>query len=302
MNMKKRKTKHIIIFFSLLIVFSLSYVLLYKTTIKLNHPYPANRITKFVKPNSCKDSVYIGVISRFTPEKIYKGYQPIMDYLTEQTGLCFGLKLGSTYSETIEMLKEGKVEAAFAGTFIFIKENKGDLFAVLKPLNSNLMPFFRSVLITKNSSSIDSISDLRNKKIALPSPEAFSSFWFKNIFLKKHQMSLNDLKKITYFGYHNSVVRQVLMGIYDAGVVKGRVANEYKDKGIKIVAYSFPFPGSPIIISEKSNPRIVKLIVTSLLNSTTQIRKSWDKEFLFGFVKASNKDYDILKNIIKENK
>ncbi|NOX17612.1 MAG: PhnD/SsuA/transferrin family substrate-binding protein [Chlorobi bacterium] len=248
-----------------------------------------------------QDTVYIGVVSRFTPEKIYEGYQPIMDYLSEKSNYLFELKLSSSYRQTLRQLNQGKVTAAFFGSYIFIKEMNGNLKAVLKPLDENGKPFFRSALIVKENSDIYTVKNLAGKRVALPSPMAFSGNWLQKIELKKFGLSDSSLKEIKHFNYHNSVVRQVLMGNFDAGVVKDRVAKEFAEKGIRVVAYSEPIPGSPIVISRKSDKAKVNALVKILLASKNDKSvKDWDPEFSFGFVKAKNEDYLGLKKMIPE--
>ncbi len=273
-----------------------SSIALYRYVTDIYRPFDLSA-TENEKPQY-SDTVKIGVVSRFTPEKIYEGYQPIMDYLTAKTGVLFELKLGSSYGETLRLLESGEALAAFLGSYIFAKENDGSLFAILKPLNENGEPYFRSALIVRENSPIFRVEDLKGKRVAVPSAEAFSGNWLQKILLAKFGLSVSDLKEIKRFDYHNSVARQVLMGNYDAGVVKDRVAREYANKGIRAVIYSEPIPGSPLVISAKSDKRKTEMLVRALLEAKPPEMKKWDEEFAFGFTNAENSDYAELRNLI----
>ncbi len=292
MKMKSRTSIIIILGISLFAAF---YVLMFRYVTDIEKPFEQGNLK--AQRTVYSDTARIGVVSRFTPQKIYEGYQPIMDYLTEQTGILFELELSATYRETLSALKEGKTLAAFLGSYIFAEENDGELFAVLKPLAENGKSYFRSVLIVKEQSPIFRVDDLRGKRVALPSAEAFSGNWLQKILLKKYGLSVSDLKEIKHFDFHNSVVRQVLMGNYDAGVVKDRVAKEYSGQGIRAVIYSEPVPGSPLVISSKSDKRKVDTLISVLLAAKSPITKTWDKEFEYGFVRASNSDYVALRKL-----
>ncbi len=297
-NFLKMRIKNkiaLLIFFSAL-AFTAVFAVLYNYVMDIDKPFEIVNIE--AQKKNFSDTVKIGVISRFTPEKIYEGYQPIMDYLTSKTGILFELKLGSTYGETLKDLRKGKVQAAFLGSYIFAKENDGSLQAILKPLNDNGEPYFRSALIVKSESGIFMVEDLRGKKIALPAAEAFSGNWLQKILFKKFGLAEKDLKEIKHFAYHNSVARQVLMGNYDAGVVKDRIAREYAGKGIRVVIYSEPVPGSPLVISEKTDKSVAELLQSVLLNADGNETKKWDDEFAKGFVRAKNSDYTELRNEI----
>ena len=280
-----------VIFFSVALPFYLYYAVT-----DIEKPFPEIRQKTSAKTFS--DTVKIGVVSRFSPLKIYEGYQPIMDYLTKQTGILFELKLGSSYKETVSQLDNGDVAAAFLGSYIFAKENNSNLKAVLKPLNKNGAPYFRSALIVRKNSVLYRVEDLVGKKIAVPSEESFSGNWFQNFVLKKYGLKKKDFKEIKHFPFHNSVVKQLLMENYAAGVVKDRVAKEYSGKGIRIILYSEPVPGSPLVISDKSDKKTVELLVKTLLKVNSKEIRNWDREFAYGFVRAKNTDYDELRKLI----
>jgi len=262
-------------------------------------PFPKNESENAkVFTDSNKPVVYFGVISRYSPNIIYEGYQPLMDFLTANTPYRFELRLSSSYQETVRQLVDGEVSAAFLGSYIYLKARKEfGIKALLKPLNENGEPNFQSVLITKNDSEIFSVSDLKNKKLALPSKQSFSGNWLTLYEMSKFNLTLTDLDSIHHFAHHHTVVHQIIMGNFDAGVVKDRVAKEFLDQGIRIVAQSDPIPGSPVVIPKNYDPKIVNAIVNTLLKIDPQklkyreVVKDWDKEFVNGFVKANDKDY-----------
>ncbi len=295
----KRKSLNTILLLTLATAFFIVLAIFgYFRTIDVQYDFDLSKSTKH--KTTYRDTIKIGVVSRFTPRKIYDGYQPLMDYLTHKTGILFELKLSSSYSEALRQLENGEVSAAFLGSYIFAKEMSENLQAVLKPLNDEGKPFFRSALIVKDNSNIYRVEDLRNKKVALPSAEAFSGNWLQMILLKKFGLTENDLKEIKHFAFHNSVVRQVLMGNYDAGVVKDRVAREYAKSGIRTVIYSEPIPGSPLVISKKSEKQKVEILVRALLgiNKDDTTKKNWDAEFIYGFTHTKNSDYEPLRKLI----
>jgi len=252
-----------------------------------------------------KTVVCFGVISRFAPNLIYEGYQPVMDYLSQNTPYTFQLKLSHSYDETIQQLARGEVQAAFLGTYIYLHaREKYAIQCILKPLNRNFEPYFRSVLFTRTNSNLHSIHDLAGRKLALPSRQSFSGNWL-NYELHKFGLKKNQLDSVHYFDYHHTVVYQVLNGNFDAGVVKNRVAEDFMGKGIRFLASSEPIPGSPIVVHKNLAPEIVAAIREALLKidvsqpAFQEIVKNWDREFAFGFAAADDRDYDHLGTVIQ---
>jgi len=253
-----------------------------------------------------KEVVYFGVVSRFSPHIIYNGYQPVMDYLNKNTNYNFKLKLSNSYEETAKMLANNEVEVAFLGTFIYVTtRDKYNLKCILKPLNEDGSPFFHSALVATDNSSIKSINDIKGKRLALPSIQAFSGNWLPKYELRRNNLSESDLSSIQHFPYHHMVIRQILSGNFDVGVVKDRVANEFLKKGIRIVQLSDPVPGSPIVAGPNSDPIIIKEITDAFLSidpkkqKYKEITKNWDIELSYGFLRANYEDYDQLTKLLE---
>jgi phosphonate transport system substrate-binding protein len=291
------------------LVLMLLTIFFYHRVLDIRQPFPELAEQPTTVTGSDKPVVYFGVISRYPPTLIYQGYQPLMDYLTEQTPYRFELKLSSSYQQTVEQLASGEVAAAFLGSYIYVlTRRRYGLQAILKPLNENFEPYFHSVLITRTDSPIYRVPDLKHKKLALPSRQSFSGNWLLRFELSRFGLTPADLDSIHYFSHHHTVIYQVLKGNFDAGVVKDRVAREYLNRGIRICAYSSPVPGSPIVISRKSPPRVVAAIRQALLKVDVhqepyrQLVSRWDREFAYGFVEASDSDYDSILQIIGSDK
>lgn len=279
-------------------------LLIYHTIVDISSPAVSINLPKHQFQPIKKDTVYVGVISRFSPNLIYEGYQPILDYLTATTDYYFILRLSNSYEETIVQLDRNEIQAAFLGTFLYIQARKSHpIKCILKPLNSRFEPYFHSVLVARADSPISSIVDLKGKRLALPSPLSFSGNWLLKYELKKNGLQPSDLDSIHYFDFHHTVIYQVLQGNFDAGAVKDRVAEEFFNKGIRVVAKSEPIPGSPIIVRSDLDAPIVAAIKKALLKvdirktEYQQLVKTWDPEFAFGFAEAVDADYDCMETL-----
>lgn len=249
-----------------------------------------------------KKLLYVGVISRYPPNIIFKGYQPIIDYLNQNDKYHFELKLSTTYTETVNQLINGEVTIAFFGSLLYVNTHeKYGIVPILKPLNEDFKPFFRSVLFTNDKSNINSVKDLIGKKIALPSKESFSGNWLIGYELLKYNIDKSRVKELKNFAYHQNVIFQVLTGAFDVGVVKDRVIKEYENRGLKVIAYSEPVPGSPIVAAKNHDTEAINYIKSKLLkiNLTDpyyqNLIKNWDKEFTYGFTEATDSDYDLIR-------
>jgi phosphonate transport system substrate-binding protein len=266
---------------------------------RLSAPHPEKALPS-------KPLVHVGVISRYTPTTIYQGYQPMMDYLTEVTPYRFELKLGRTYWETVELLANGKVTVAFLGRKVYLRgRERYGLTAILKPRNAELQPYSQDAVIARSDSGIGSLQDLVGRSLALPSQDSYSGNWLRAEGFAINGQAKFPVKKLQHFEHHHTVVYQVLRGNFDAGVVRESVAKEYAGKGIVIVAWGQPVPGSPIVTTKRHDARVVSAFIGALLAvdprkpEFAQRLSAWDAEFRHGFAPANDQEYDRLQAALK---
>lgn len=295
------KNKLISVSILFLILFSGLAFALYIQLMDLSKPYIYEEIIYSDTSVISVDTVRIGVISRFPSNILYSGYQPLMDYLSIKTDYYFELIVNTSYSETVQNLASGTVDAAFLGSFIYIaSRDYYGLTPILKPVNKDGNPSFRSHIVVREDSDIFHIEDILGKRLALPSEQSFSANWLFNYGFQHYSIVLEDLELVHHLDHHHTVIYEVMRGTYHAGSVKDRVAREFENRGVRIIASSDPVPGSPLVISNKTRPEVSDAIKRTLLaididESVYQTMiLNWDPEFLYGFVEANPQDYDVM--------
>ena len=245
-----------------------------------------------------KPIVYFGVIPRYNPILMYRSYQPMMDYLTEHTPYHFELKLAKDYPEAVDFLRRGTVDVASLGDVTFTEARREfGAIPILKPLNAGGVPYYRSFIIVREDSPIESIADLRGKSVAFGDLHSTSGNLIPRDLLFRHGISLFDLGSYENLESHDAVVKAVLKGKVDAGAVKDVMALRYQAHGLRFIGQSEPIPSVPIVVRRDTPPALVAAISQALLaidprNPVQQARMSqWDPEFRNGFVVASDEDY-----------
>ena len=237
----------------------------------------------------------IGVISRFNPTLTYRGYQPLVDYLSRSTPYSFELRLGRDYRDTVDLVADGEVEAAFLGSFVYCRSGRWrGIRPILKPRGPQGKAVFRSVLVARDDLAAEERT-LEGRRIAVPSEDSFSGNWLLEPELNDLGASRDTFSEVRHFAHHHSVVFQILRGRYELGVVKDRVAAEFLDRGLGILSRSPPIPGSPLVVGPRTDPAVERALSEALLalGSGVPLRDlaRWDPELRHGFVPASESDY-----------
>lgn len=248
-----------------------------------------------------KKTISFGVIPRFNPHVMYEYYQPLMDYLSRKTPYRFELHLSRTYKETVEDLEKGVTDVAYLGGATFaVARHRSGTRALVRPLNSKGKPTYRSYIVVRNDSPIQTIRDLEGKRMAFGASRSTTGSLIPNYMLFSAGVPPDRLKTTKYLRNHEEVARAVLEGIYDAGAVKDVVAWKYLPQGLRVIARSEELPNAPIA----AGPTLPKEAEAALVRVLLSIRESnpaerealadCGPEIRYGFVKARGEDYDFI--------
>lgn len=252
------------------------------------------------------ETVYFSAITLYHPIVMYQKYQPLMDYLTKNTPYRFELKLSQGYRNIINFLKSNKVQVALLGGVTYLEaKKKFDVIPILKPLGPDGKPFYRCVIVARDTDKeINELSDLKGKSVAFASKLSTSGNLAPLYHLSRAGIRLQNLARHENFRYHDSVAREVLRGNFDAGAVIDSVANRFKNRGLKIIDVSEPIPGLPIVVRADASPKLVEAIKKALLSldynnpEHRKMMEQWDEEFRYGFTEANDADYDPIRKMI----
>lgn len=250
------------------------------------------------RPKKREQTIYFGIIPRDNPRIMYEKYQPLLDYLSEKTPYAYELVLKRNYEQTVTALGKGEMDVALLGPLTYLEARaKYGAKCILKPKGVRGTPDYRSVIIKRNDSPFTTLSELKNRSVAFSASKSTSGNLIPRYLLANAGIHLNELSRYGNFDYHDSVVKAVLKGRYDAGAVRDSVAEKYRKHGIEIVATSELIPTGPLVVGFGTPPAVIEQIIKAFLelnpNDTMHraILSRLDDELKNGFTSASDEDY-----------
>jgi phosphonate transport system substrate-binding protein len=253
-----------------------------------------------------KPTVRITFISRYNPRVMILEYTPLLEYLTAHTPYTFELVLSRNYHEAVESLCTGKVEIASLGGLTYLEaRNRCELRLVARPLNARGKPSYRSALIVRDDSSLRSLGDLRQKRIAFASTHSTSGALIPISELVRTGLNREDFLSIRFLPHHDTVAKAVLAGDVDVGAVKDVIADKYAPGGLRIIHRSAPIPSVPIVAGPTCSEELRSAVAEALfaLNGddarSRQDFSTWNREFRSGFAPAEPVNYDDLAEILR---
>lgn len=245
-----------------------------------------------------KQTVYFGVIPRDNPRILYEKYQPLLDYLAEQTPYAYELVLRKTYEETVNSLGGGEIDVAILGPLTYLEAKaRFGAFCILKPRGSNGDATYNSVIITRKGSGLKELSQLKGRAVAFSASKSTSGNLIPRYLLASSGLHLADLGRYANFDYHDSVVKAVLKGQQDAGAVRDSVARKYSRLGLSIIAQSAPIPTGPLVAGPATSYAVIENIKQALLALRAddpkhrKVLDRVDEDLKNGFTEASDSDY-----------
>jgi len=248
--------------------------------------------------NKSKQTIYFGVIPRDNPRIMYEKYQPLLDYLSEKTPYNYELVLKKNYGDTVSALGKGTVDMALFGPLTYLEAHaRHGAACLLKPKGIDGTATYKSVIITRRSSNISKLSQLKGKTVAFSALKSTSGNLMPRYMLASTGIHLSELNKYANFDYHDSAVKAVLKGQYDAGAVRDSVAKKYMQLGLEVIATSEAIPTGPLVITKRLPASAVDEIKKALLAlnpndaNHQKILKRLDDDLKNGFTEASDSDY-----------
>ncbi len=187
---------------------------------------------------------------------IVQDYAPVFNGITEHYGIHFKLSTGDSYAAVVEGMCNDQADIAWYGAVTYGQANKRcgvDLLAVdVKHGDSS---YYSGIFVAKGS-GIDSIADLKGKKMAFGSPSSTSSFNFPVAMLIANGVDpVKDLDKVIIAGSHSASLAALAEGKVDAAAASYNSFGKAVKKGaidsakFKPLAKSQPIPNPPMAMN-----------------------------------------------------
>lgn len=253
-------------------------------------------------------------------QKVLASGEPLAKLLTDATNLNFKVSVPTSYTTVIEAMGAGQVDVGWLAPFAYVLSHDQNGTQVLLASLRQGSKTYRSQIIVRADSGINSIEQLRGKKFAFVDPASASGFLFPNYMLANMGLDYKTFFSDTIFaGGHDKVV----IAVYNKQVDGGATFGQNVDSGpptdartlpgvigtlpdvlqvVKPIAQTDPIPNDTVSVRAGLDPALVKLINDGLLyvQSTSEGQKALkDLYGIDGLGPASDKDYDILRNAAK---
>ncbi len=211
-----------------------------------------------------------------TEDGTRRDFQPIFGAIGQATGLAFDIKVGQSYSAVVEAMCNGAADIAWFGPATYLQARSRGCAELLALAVRNGESVYHSGIFARVDSGINSIADLRGKRIALGDVNSTSSFNVPVAMMIAAGVDpARQAGTINLAGSHANVLKALAEGLVDAGGAsfdsfERAVNNKVVDPSrVKIVAKSAPIPYPPLAV----HPRVGDGVKARLRDAFSRVDK-----------------------------
>ncbi|MBI1424209.1 MAG: PhnD/SsuA/transferrin family substrate-binding protein [Gammaproteobacteria bacterium] len=244
-------------------------------------------------------AIRFGSVAMDIPAVMHKRLTPLTQYLSQELGQPVSLKLAKDMRGAIRDVALGRVDVAYLTPVAYLESHQlGQTQLVAKTVTEG-QGSFKLMIVVRADSPIHSIADLRGKSFAFGDRAAL----LQRAVVVGAGVSLSSLGTYDFLGHYDNIVRAVMRGEYDAGIVKDTMAYKWRGKGIRILYASEALPPYNITASRHVSAAMLKKLKAAFLKldpknpEHMRIIKTLDKNY-DGFAATSDQEYDIVRQLI----
>lgn len=250
----------------------------------------------------------ICVGSMITPKEGYAYYKAILNYISDHLKTKVNFIDKESYTETIRLLREGKIDVAFVcgGPYVEGHDEFGLELLVAPQVEGKTI--YYSYIIVHRDSPINRFEELRGKKFVFVDPISNTGKIYPLYLLKTMGETPETFFKEYIYSYaHDISIRAVAEGIVDGGAVDSLVWN-YMDKSnspftrvTKVIKISPPYGIPPVVVRPDLKKDLKEKLKQILLNmhKDKEGKEILERMFIDKFVEIDDSNYNSIKEIKK---
>lgn len=241
-----------------------------------------------------------GSVAMDSPAVMQQRLLPLTSYLSKTLGRPVVLKLSTDMPGAIKALVSDEVDFAYLTPVAYIDAHSRAPSRLVVKVVTDKQPSFRLMIVVREGSPLHKVEDLAGKRFAFGDRAAL----LQRAVVVGAGMPLERLGGYGFLDHYDNVVRGVLVGDYDAGIVIDSTARRWVGRGIRILYSSQDLPPYNIAASARLDGATLAKLRDALLrldpaNPEQKRIIAALGETNSGFAASSDAEYDVVRKLIK---
>ncbi|QCU89802.1 phosphate/phosphite/phosphonate ABC transporter substrate-binding protein [Thiomicrorhabdus sediminis] len=259
--------------------------------------FPAGMVSvlMLVSSHSYAQNIVIGVVPQQSPLVLFKKWQPLAKFLSEQTGYKVQFKTEKSIPEFENVLYQGGYDIAYMNPYHYVVANKRQGYQAALRRKGDI----RGILVSRLDDDISSIN--KGAEFLFPSPNAFAATLVMKYELKhKFNVDVEALGHYKYVNSHDSVYKGVARKIGDLGGGVERTFNNFKSSSdkpfLKVLYTTKGYPSHPIAYKADMPEEVKEKLTEAFLSLPQGILDNLSMQEI---QLTDDKEYDAIREIAK---
>ena len=241
-----------------------------------------------------------GSVALESPLLMHKRLTPLANYLSRILERPVELVLSPNISTAINNLIHDQVDLAFLTPAAYVRTHQISQTVPLVKARIGDHATFRLAIISRANGPVKIVDDLKGRRFAFGDRRAL----LQRATLYSAGLKLEDFDQYDFLDHLDNVIRAVLHGAFDGGIVAETAARKWESRGLRIIYLSPELPSFNISASRRLDETTRARIKAALLRLDVRkpgdraVIKSIDPEYT-GFLPANDADYDIVRTLIR---
>jgi phosphonate transport system substrate-binding protein len=242
-----------------------------------------------------QESLKLAVLSYGDTVKEYKRYSVLSKYLSSKLNKKVDMVIVENVDRVFELFKRKEAHLAVGCSVVYFELKRKFNVEAVAVMKINGKAVENGVLVVKKDSPIESIEDLKGKKITLGSPICMSNCVMPLYMLAQAGITQEDVINIWSSGTDKGAILAVLAGIADVAGIREESLKTYQDQ-LRVIAKSPSFPRHIIMVSKTLDKKLYEEIEKALFSIDQETLKNMEID---GFEKPNPNMFQVIKNYRK---
>jgi phosphonate transport system substrate-binding protein len=234
--------------------------------------------------------------------KVIQDNEGLKTYLEKSLSKKIELHVLTSYAAMIEATRNGRIDLAFFGPLSYFMAKDKSAIEPFAAKVKDVATTYKSVIIAGTNSGVDTLADIRGKRMAFGDQASTSSHLIPKGVLAQSGVRPGDYQE-SFLGKHDAVALNVMRGNVEAGGLSQVIFSGLVDKGsidktkVKVIAESDPIPEYPWVMQADLAPALKAEIRRTFMGlKDPAVLKPLKAD---GFAAIQDSDYDVIRNAAK---
>lgn len=258
-------------------------------------------------PSAARAEIVFGLLPHMAASELTEQYTPLADYLSKQVGEKVTLLVPKDYDAFKAAVKEGKIDVAFSNPAVFLQLKGAGVTPLALVAAPKVGTRFRGILIARKGTGIETVRDVKGKKVVFVDASAAGGRIFQIHLLNRAGLDVKkDFVSLPWAKRHDNVILAVANGEADVGATREddleKMAGKVDVTKLKVIGYTDYFPNYVVFSAAKLDAGRTEKVRAALLrlkpNGAEALSLLSAAKFA-GFVPTVEKDFASLLEAMK---